>query len=170
MSGKPASGYRIAQTIVQPESVAVEGPAEDVRRLAAIETVPVDIEESRGGSRRRVRLSTDGKPLTIIPEQVEVSITIEEEQISRDFDRIDVSAKSFKGNYTITPPTAFVRLSGPKSVIEKLKLTSDQVYVDLSGMSIGDHSVSLTFDLPAAIKVVEQRPQRFRVHITKSAQ
>jgi YbbR-like protein len=170
MSGKPASGYRIAQTIVRPESVAVEGPAEDVSRLDAIETVPVDIEESRGGSRRRVRLSTDGKPLTIIPEQVEVSIAIEEEQTARDFDRIDVSAKGFKGNYTVAPPTAFLRLSGPKSVMEKLKLTSDQVYVDLRGMSLGDHSVPLTVELPAAIKVLEQRPQRFRVHIIKLAE
>jgi YbbR domain-containing protein len=170
MSGKPAAGYRITQTIVQPESVAVEGPAEDVGRLDAIETVPVDIEESRGSSRRRVRLSTDGKPLTIIPEQVEVSIAIEEEHVSREFDRIDVSAKSFKGNYTVAPPTAFLRLSGPKSVMEKLKLTADQVYVDLSGMSIGDHSVPLTLDLPPAVKVLEQKPQRFKVHILKSAE
>jgi len=167
ISGKPASGYRIAKTLVQPESVSVEGPAEDVRRLDAIETVPVDVEDSRGGSRRRVRLSTDGKPLTIIPEQVEVSIAIEEEQINRDFDRIEVSAKGFKGHYTVAPSTVFLRLSGPKSVIEKLKLPSDRVYLDLNGMSLGDHSVSLTFNLPAEVKVLEQRPQRFKVRITK---
>ncbi len=56
-------GYRIAQTAARPENVSVQGPAEEVRRLAAVETVPVDVEESRGGIKRRVRLSNDGKPL-----------------------------------------------------------------------------------------------------------
>jgi len=167
ISGSPAPGYRVAQTTVQPENVSVEGPAEDVRRMSAIETVPVDIEGSRGTIKRRVRLSTDGKPLTLIPEQVEVTIAIEEERVSRNFDRIEVHAKDFKGNYSVAPQTVFLRISGPKSAIEKLKLTSDQVYLDLKGLSMGDHTVSLTFNLPADVTVLEQRPQRFKVRITK---
>jgi YbbR domain-containing protein len=166
ISGKPAEGYRVAQTSVQPENVSVEGPAEDVRRLTAIETLPVDIEESRSGTKRRVRLSTEGKPLSIVPDQVEVSIAIEEEQISRDFDRVEVRARDFKGIYNVTPSTVFLRLSGPKSVIEKLKLTSDRAYLDLKGMAVGDHSVALVLDLPEEVKVLEQRPLRFRVRIT----
>jgi YbbR domain-containing protein len=166
ISGKPAEGYRVAQTGVQPENVSVEGPAEDVRRLTAIETLPVDIQESRSGSKRRVRLSTEGKPLSIVPDQVEVSIAIEEEQISRDFDRIEVRARSFKGIYNVTPTTVFLRLSGPKSVIEKLQLTSDRVYLDLKGIAVGDHSVALVLNLPEDVKVLEQRPLRFRVRIT----
>ncbi len=166
ISGKPAEGYRVAQTSVQPENVSVEGPAEDVRRLAAIETLPVDIEQSRSGTKRRIRLSTEGKPLSIVPDQVEVSIAIEEEQISRDFDRVEVRARVFKGIYNVTPSTVFLRLSGPKSVIEKLKLPSDRVYLDLKGMAIGDHSVALVLNLPEEVKVLEQRPLRFRVRIT----
>lgn len=170
ISGKPAPGYRVAQTTIQPESVSVEGPAEDVRRLSAIETLPVDIEQSRSGTKRRIRLSTEGKPLTIIPEQVEVSVSIEEEQVSRDFDRIELEAKGFKGSYTVAPATVFLRLSGPKSVIERLKLTPDRVYLELKGLSVGDHSAPLALNLPAEVKVIEQRPQRFKVRITKPAE
>ena len=166
ISGKPAEGYRVAQTTVQPENVSVEGPAEDVRRMAAIETLPVDIEQSRSGTKRRVRLSTEGKSLSIVPDHVEVSIAIEEEQISRDFDRVEVRAKGLKGIYNVTPSTVFLRLSGPKSVIEKLKLASDRVYLDLKGMAVGDHSVALALNLPEEVKVLEQRPLRFRVRIT----
>ena len=67
LSGKPAEGYRITQTTALPENVSVQGPAEDVRRLTAVETVPLDVEESRSGIKRRVRLSNDNKPLTITP-------------------------------------------------------------------------------------------------------
>lgn len=168
ISGKPAAGYRIAQITLRPESVSVQGPAEEVRRLALIETVSVDVEESRSGITRKVRLSNDGKPLSIVPDQVEVSISIEEEQVSREFDRIELRAKDFKGAYTVAPQWVQLRVTGPKSAIEKLKLTPENVYLNLKGMSAGEHSVALEFNLPPEIKVVDQKPQRFRVRIAKT--
>ena len=169
LSGKPATGYRVVQTAVQPDSVSVQGPAEEVRRLAAIETVPVDVEDGQSSIKRKVRLSNDGKPLAIAPDQVEVVVTIEEEQAVREFDR-GIQAKDFKGVYTVSPQSVRLRLSGPKSVIEKFKLTSENVYLDLNGMSAGEHSIALLFNLPPEIKVVEQKPQRFRVRIAKPAE
>jgi YbbR domain-containing protein len=169
LTGKPAPGYRIAQTAVDPESASVQGPAEEVRRLAAIETVPVDVEDGQGSIKRKVRLSNDGKPLAIAPDQVEVAVTIEEEQAVREFDR-EIQAKDFKGVYTVSPQSVRVRLSGPKSVMEKFKLTSENVYLNLNGMSAGEHSIALLFNLPPEIRVIEQKPQRFRVRITKPAE
>jgi YbbR domain-containing protein len=169
LSGKPMAGYRIGQTAVRPESVAVQGPADEVRRMAVVETVPVDVEEARNAIKRRVRLSNDGKPLSIAPDQVEVVITIEEEQASRAFERIDVGARDFKGTYSVTPQSAYIRVAGPKSAIEKLKLTSNEVYLNLKGLPAGEHQVPLEWSLPRDIEVVEQKPQRFRVRITKPA-
>jgi YbbR domain-containing protein len=169
LSGKPAAGYRIAETTVQPENVSVQGPAEEVRRLTAIETVTVDIEEGRGVARRKVRLANDGKPLSFVPDQVEVSITIEEEQVSREFDRIEVNARDFKGAYSVTPKAVFLRLTGPKNTLDKLQLNPDAVYLDLKGLAAGEHNLSLTLNLPAGIKVAEQKPSTLRVRITKPA-
>ena len=64
--------------------------------MLSIETVPVDVEESRSAVKRKVRLSNDGKGLSIVPDQVEVSITIEEEHASREFDRLEVRARDFQ--------------------------------------------------------------------------
>jgi YbbR domain-containing protein len=168
-SGKPAAGLRVAHTVVQPENVLVQGPAEDVRRLAAVETVPVDLGASRGVSTRKVRLSTDGKPFSFTPDQVEVSITLEEEEASRDFQQVEVRAKDFKGAYSVTPKSVFLRLTGPKQIIEKLQLNSDAVYLDLKGLPAGDHNVSLVVNLPAGVNVVEQKPSTLRVRIIKPA-
>jgi YbbR domain-containing protein len=170
LSGKPAAGFRIAQTTAQPESVSVQGPAEEVRRILLIETVPVDVEDSRAGIKRKVRLSNDGKPLTIAPDQVEVVVTFEEEQITRQFEQVEVRAKDFKGAYTVSPQSVAIRLSGPKSMVEKLRLTLENVYLNLKGMSAGEHSVALLFNLPPEVKVLEQKPQRFRVRITKPSE
>lgn len=170
LSGKPADGYRVTQTVALPESVSVQGPAEDVRRLTAIETLPLDVEENRSGLKRRVRLSNDNKPLTITPDQIEVAVTIEEERVTREFNKVEIRAKDFKGTYTVTPSSAQLRLAGPKSVVAGLKLSTENVYLDLRGMTPGEHSVALSFNLPADVKVVEQRPQRFRVRVIKPAE
>jgi YbbR domain-containing protein len=170
LSGKPAEGYRITQTAARPENVSVQGPAEDVRRLTAVETLPLDVEESRSAIKRRVRLSNDNKPLTITPDQVEVDVVLEEERVSREFDKVEVQAKDFKGAYTVTPQWAHFQLSGPKSTMAKLKLTAENVYLNLHGMSAGEHSVALSFNLPPEVSVVEQKPQRFRVRILKLAE
>lgn len=169
ISGKPASGYRISQTIVQPARVVVRGPAEELRRLTAIETVPVDLNETRGVAKRMVRLATDGRPLTFLPDQVEVSVAIEEEEASRDFTQVEIGVKDYKGVYSVNPKTIFLRVSGPKSVVDKLQLSPMSVFVTLQGLGAGEHNVPLQFDLPNGIKVVEHKPVRVRVKIAKPA-
>jgi YbbR domain-containing protein len=169
ISGKPAAGFRIAQTTVQPERVTVQGPAEEVRRLTAVETVPVDLNETRGVPKRPVRLATDGKPLTFSPDQVEIAVTLEEEQSSRDFAQAEITPQDFKGLFTFSPRTVFLRVSGAKIIVDKLQLNKDTVTVSLTGLAPGEHRLPLVIKLPAGIKVVEQRPLSVRVRIAKPA-
>ena len=167
-SNKPPPGYKIAETTVQPESVAVQGPAEDVRRLVSVDTIPIDVEEGRVPIKRKVRLSADGKPFSFSPDQVEVSFALEEEKTSREFKRVYVKAKEFAGEYSVNPAAVYLRLAGPTREFTKLEISSNQVYLNLKGLAVGEHSVPLSFNLPPEVKVVEQRPQRFKVRITKS--
>jgi YbbR domain-containing protein len=165
---KPPSGYKIAETAVEPERVSVLGPAEEVRRLVSVETVPLDLEDSRGAVKRKVRLSTDGKPFSFSPDQVEVAVTLEEEEVSRAFDSVKVEAKGFTGEYSVSPRSVYLRLSGPKRVIDKLELGADQIYLNLKALAPGEHSVPLSVSLPPEIKVTDQKPQRFKVRIKKA--
>ena len=91
-------------------------------------------------------------------------------RIRRAFERIEVHAKDFNGVYNVAPQSVYIRVSGPKSAIEKLKLTSDEVYLNLRGLPAGEHQVPLELSLPLDVKVVEQKPQRFRVRIIKPAE
>ncbi len=167
ISGKPPAGYRISETTVQPEAISVQGPADDVKRLASVDTIPIDVEEAGGVLKRTVRLSADGKPFSFSPDQVEVSITVDEEEINKDFERVEVRAKAFDGIYAVTPRFVYLRVTGPRQTLEKLELGPDQVYLNLSGLGVGEHAVPLSLNLPPKVKVVEQKPQRFRVRITK---
>ena len=168
LSGKPLAGYKIEETAVQPESISVRGPADEIRRMSLVETLPIDVEGSRSSIKRAVRLSTDGKPLSFVPEQVSVTITILEEDSIKDFKNVAVGARGASGDFVITPKSAQVRLFGPRRILDKLELGADQVYVDLDGLPPGEHSVDLKFNLPAEIKVAEQKPTHFKVKISKS--
>ena len=152
---------------MEPERVSVLGPAEEVRRLVSVETVPIDLEDNRSIIKRKVRLSTAGRPFSFSPDQVEVAVTLEEEEVSRAFSNIDVKAREFKGQYNVSPRLAYLRVSGPRNIIEKLELGADQVYLNLKGLAPGEHSVPLSVSLPPEVKVTEQKPQRFKVRITK---
>ena len=167
-SNKPPAGYKIAATSVQPESVAVQGPAEDMKRLLAVDTFPIELEESGVSVKRKVRLSADGKPFSFTPDEVEVSISLEEEQTSREFNRIAVQAKDFGGQYRVNPASVYLRLSGPTRALAKLEISSNQVYLNLKGLTVGDHAVPLSFSLPPEVKVVEQKPQQVKVRIMRS--
>ena len=103
---------------MEPRTVSVQGPADDVKRLASVETVPIDIEETNGVLKRTVRLSADGKALSFSPDQVDVAITVDEEETTRDFDRVEVQAKGFDGVYTVSPRSVYLRLSGPRQALD----------------------------------------------------
>jgi YbbR domain-containing protein len=166
LTGKPGLGYRIGQVTTQPANVSVAGPAEELRRLALVETLPVDIDEGRGVVKRKVRLSADGKPLSFTPDQVEITVALEEEESIREF-AVPVRAKDFNGAFTVTPPAVALRLSGAKSLIDKLELKGDEVFLSLKGLPAGEYNLPLMMELPTGVRAIEQKPQRFRVRITK---
>jgi YbbR domain-containing protein len=165
---KPPPGQKIAEVLVEPQRVSVVGPADEVRKLVSVETVAIDLEESRSAFKRKVRLATDGRPFSFSPDQVEITLTLGEEEISRTFGSIDVDAKGFTGEYTVSPQSVHLQLFGPRSIIEKIELGKEQVYLNLKGLAPGLHSVPLSIDLPPEVKVTEQKPQRFKVRIKKT--
>ncbi len=164
-SGKPPQGYRVADTEVKPESVTVRGPASEVRRMTSVETIPIELEGARAPFLREARISADGRSVSFAPDRVAISVKMEVERLTRELSRIEVRAKDFAGPYRVSPRTVYLRLAGPKNVLEQLKVGTDQVYLDLTGLSPGDHVLSLTFRLSEEVEVLEQKPERFKVRI-----
>jgi YbbR domain-containing protein len=166
-ANKLPSTFKIASVAVKPENISVRGPADDVRGLSQAETVPIEIEAARGVTKRTVRLSTDGKPLDFAPERVDVAVTVEAATLVKDFNSVKVLAKDGAGDYTVAPGSVSLRLTGPADILEGLELGPNQVFLDIEGLAPGDYSLPLIFDLPADVKLVEHKPQRFKVRILK---
>lgn len=165
LGGKVPTGYKIARLEAIPEAVKVRGPASEVNSMTAVETVPLELDGVKGQTTREVRLSSAGGTLSFSPDRVTVSLALEEETITREFGRVEVKAKDFSGRYTVTPRQVSMKLSGPKRILEPLQLGPDRVYLSLKGLGPGSHNLPLTMNLPREVKVLEQKPERFRVVI-----
>ena len=167
-SGKPSVGYKVSRAAVNPDSVKVRGPAHEVNRLIAVETVPIELDGVKGDIKREVRVTAEGQSLSFAPDRVTVSVTLEEEWITKEFNRVEITAKDSAAGYSVNPRRVNLRLSGPKRILDPLQLGPEQVYLNLKGLGPGDHTVPLTFNLPPEVKVLEQRPDRFKVNISRS--
>jgi YbbR domain-containing protein len=165
---KPPAGYKVSRVDVNPETVRVRGPANEVSRMGSIETLPIELEGAKGQITREVRLSSAGDALMYTPDRVTVSVLLEEEVMTREFSKIDVKAKDFSGKYSVSPRQAYLRLSGPKRILNRLQLGPEQVYLSLKGLGPGAYTVPLSVNLPQEIKVIEQKPERFKVTIQAS--
>jgi YbbR domain-containing protein len=164
---KPPAGQKIARMDPMPDTVKVRGPANVVNRMASVETMPLELEGTKGQFTRELRLSATDESLSFLPDRVTVAVALEDEMMMREFSRVEMSAKNSSGSYTVSPRQAQVKLSGPKRILGELKLGPEEVYLDLKGLKPGTHSVPLSFNLPREVKVLDQKPDRFRVVISK---
>jgi len=164
-AGKLPAGYTVAGITVTPETVRAQGPADEVNRLASVETTALEVEAAKTEITKELKLASPGRLVSLTPDRVSVSVKLEEEWIVREFDRVEVKAKDFSGTYSVTPNRVYIRMSGPKRVLADLKIGTGQLYLDLKGLGPGSHTVPLSLELPPQVKVLEQKPTRFRVRI-----
>jgi len=118
--GEVAEGNLLVGSVVDPSSVQIRGAASEVRRIEVVRTQPVDLTElGPGRHQRRV-------PLTALPDHVTyvdtvsvvVTVTVEEEEGSRNFEDLEVS----------------VRLRGPRARIDDLHPRRVVPFVDVSAL------------------------------------
>lgn len=77
LHGVPARGYRVANTVVRPARIAIEGPAGVVKSLTALQTMPIDIEGATNTITVEPKLDYAGKPVKLLEKDVSVRIVIE---------------------------------------------------------------------------------------------
>ena len=166
--GKPPFGYKVGSVKVTPKTVKVRGPANEVDGMTSVITVPFNLLDTKEEVTRELRLAGTGKLLSFSRDRVKVSVLLEEEWITKEFKRVKVEARDFSGQYRVIPARVYLRLSGPKRLIHQLKMGSDQVALELNGLEPGRHTLELSLNLPPEVKLVEQKPARFKVRILGS--
>lgn len=166
--GKLSFGYKVGSVKVTPATIKIRGPATEVEGMISVDTQPFDLQDLKEELTRELRFAGPGKLLSISHDRVKVSVSLEEEWITKEFKAVQIEARDFSGRYRVTPSRGYLRLSGPKRVLYPLKVGKDQVYLDLNGLKPGRHTLKLSLSLPPGVKVEKQKPARFKVRILGS--
>ncbi|GAB5550018.1 MAG: CdaR family protein [Sandaracinaceae bacterium] len=133
--GEVAEGNLLVGSVVDPSSVQIRGAASEVRRIEVVRTQPVDLTElGPGRHQRRV-------PLTALPDHVTyvdtvsvvVTVTVEEEEGSRNFEDLEVSVMGGEP-VALRPARVDVRLRGPRARIDDLHPRRVVPFVDVSAL------------------------------------
>ncbi len=123
-------------------------------KIKSIETRPISLEGEKSNFSIEVPLQLPNKLVTTKDdEQVKVSFDIQEENLAKEFNNIDIIFKNFNGlNYTATKDTkAMIIFDGPYSIINNLNSNDIEVYVDardIGSDNSGNHKLRVKVDYP----------------------
>lgn len=169
ITGKPAEGYVIVGTEINPGEVRVSGPSEIINNLGTIRTELLDIEGASTDVKRELKLQDyEGVHLSPgEPSRIQVLVRIEK-IIERtiEYEEIDVRNIPTGLKAEILDENVSIVIRGPSSYVTAVKPSDIKVYIDLEGAKKGEKFYPVKVDnIPEGIELVDIGSTSVRVSI-----
>jgi YbbR domain-containing protein len=167
LTGAPAPGFKVIGVEVTPLTISVEGDADQLAKLQVADTAPVAV---FGATRDLTSVVTLAMPPGVVPLGVStVSVTVHIAAITetRSFIagfRIDGADPGL--SYEMPATTALLTLFGSSADLDRVAAAPLVVSLDVSGLGVGSHRVTVAPSLPSGITVVSISPRDVTVVIT----
>ncbi len=166
-SGKPATGYIIADAVTDPAEAILRGPESILSSITVIKTKPIDVAGARDPIKKEVTLDLPENVEVMFPtDRISSAIYIEDNIIVKKIKDVKVKGKGAGYAFNITPPIIHLKIKGPENMIEKLSTTEDvEVFLDLKDLKPGVYVRHATIRLPVNITLVDVEPEIFTVKL-----
>jgi hypothetical protein len=151
IEGQPRHGFRLGRVSATPPEVTARGPARVLENLATVSTAPLVVWNVNEDFRRRLALLGDVEVplaggdetqwrLALRPEEVDVSVTVEPEEVERTFRDVHFvwwAPEGFPYEYEVreVPLRVTVRVKGRRAAVQGLAPEQLTVYVDLQAFA-----------------------------------
>jgi len=152
---KLEKGYEIIGDLeYSPKTIEINGPKQMLSNINTIETKPISLEGEKSNFSIEVPLQQPNKLVSIADnKQVKVSFDIQEENLAKEFNNIDIIFKNFNGMdfIAVDKAKAMIIFDGPYSIINNLSSNDIEVYVDakdLGNDGSGNHKLRVKVDYP----------------------
>ncbi|HYH11904.1 MAG TPA: CdaR family protein [Thermomicrobiales bacterium] len=172
ITGSPADGYVVQQTIAVPATIIVDGPEEVLDSLLFLNTEPVDISGATESLSRTVKIQDLPPEVTLIEptnNEVEVRVSIGTSggtaNVIPDMP-IEIANAPEGFRVTTDPETIDIGVSAPSDTLASLTPSDVRVTIDVAELTPGVHTVTPDVELPDNINVTRLEPERVVVLIT----
>ena len=166
-AGTLPAGYRMAETEIRPPVVMVTGPAREVEALKTIITEPFRVTAEEANFEESVSLVKPGDLVRLLPERVFVRGRLEEVAVSQDFKQVEIGVRKAIRRTRIRPGRIDVTIRGPQRLLQGLKLSGENVFVDVAGLAPGAHRGKIVVALPKGLEALDLRPEEVSVQVFK---
>lgn len=133
--GKPPEGYALYESRVQPQTVEVEGPEDEVSKLERVRTEPIRLDQQTESFTARVRAIPESPEARVVdPRSIEVRVEIDVAPKEVTVDKLPITVVGQTYQTTVEPATLRVVLSGPPRLLETLGRDRVRAVVDAAGL------------------------------------
>ena len=171
--GEPAPGYEVIDRTINPATVIVDGPPDELASLISLSTEPVDVTNATVTLQKRVKLVGLPEGVTVIdpPDgSVAVVVQIAERGVRQPLPSQTVNVVNLEPGLVaeISPRSVSVTVVASDAAIAKLTASDVLVQVNAVGLAPGTYSISPIVALPPSISWVSTDPPMVTVKITDS--
>lgn len=168
-AGTLPAGYRMTETEIRPPVVMVTGPTREVEALKTIVTEPYRVTGEETNFEESLSLVKPGEFVRLVPERVIVRGRLEEIAVSQDFKQVEIGVRNASRRTWIRPGRVDVTIRGPQRLLQGLKVSRENVFVDVAGLAPGAHRRKIVLDLPKGLEVLDLRPEEVSVQVLKES-
>ncbi len=144
--GKLPDGLSLVNITPTPNQVTIFGPKEVIDEISSIEA-EIDLDNIREDSTIEVKVPVPKGVIQVSPENIEVSVDIEEE-ISETFSDLSIRSLGLGAQFALTfldpeAGTLNIDVQGAPSVLEGTSPTNFDVFIDVTNLGIGEHDIDI---------------------------
>jgi YbbR domain-containing protein len=166
-SGVPNSGFQVARVTVNPPAVTVQGDADALSSLTAVDTGTVDLTGATGDVTRVVNLVLPAGITTVGSGAVSVTVHLTPVSASQTFSAgILLSGARDDRLYSLSVDQILVTLGGSPAALAGIQGQGFSVAVDVDGLAPGVHVLTPTVNLPASLTLIGLAPQTISVTVS----
>jgi len=166
-SGKPATGFRVANASAKPARVMLKGPATLLTPMTQITAKSIELNHVSESFKKEVTLDlAEGLTLAASQNLILVEIVMDAEIAVKKVPGIPIGGRGTAHAFTIEPPLVSIEIRGPVTTLDRIDIQKEiRASVDLEGLKPGTHELQAAVTVPADITVVKIEPANFKVII-----
>ena len=167
IDNSPAAGYRVANVLVSPATISVEGTLDALSQLDAIDLEPIDITGAQTDVTKGITIelpegvsSADSLLATVVVQvaPIEGSLTLDLEPVFTGiFAGLEASTQA---------PTVEITVTGPLPVLNSLTTEDVTLTISVAGLGAGKYDLQPQLDLPEGVQRDPLRPESVSVTLT----
>jgi YbbR domain-containing protein len=169
VEGRPAPGYEVISVKSDPATVEVIGPESSLRGLDEAMTEPISIANETRPVREVVTVGVADPTVRLRAAQT-ATVTV---QVGPGSSTATLTVPITSRNadermrVRLLPPSVSIGLKGTREAIQSLAEDAVQAYVDLAGLTPGDHLADIEVQAREGLTVESVAPRAVRVRITQ---